>query len=63
MRNIFSNDRVSSNDAIEGGQSLTIGTEYKITKNNLIKIAAKNENLSAIKNTKMIKNYRKKNDK
>ena len=32
MNNIFSVDRVSNNDAVEGGQSLTIGSEYKLTK-------------------------------
>jgi len=32
--NIFTHDRVSSNNALEGGQSLTLGSEYKIFKKN-----------------------------
>ena len=32
--NIFSLDRVGVNDAVEGGESLTIGNEYKITNKN-----------------------------
>ncbi len=30
--NIFSTNRISSNDAMEGGRSLTLGSEYKLTK-------------------------------
>ena len=32
INNIFSNDRISSNNTIEGGQSLTVGSEYSLTK-------------------------------
>jgi len=32
MNNIFSKNRISKNEAMEGGQSLTLGSEYKITK-------------------------------
>ena len=33
MSNIFSNNRIGSNDTIEGGQSITLGANYK--KNNV----------------------------
>ena len=31
ISNIFANDRIGENSAVEGGQSLTLGTEYKLT--------------------------------
>ena len=31
INNVFSNNRIGENDAIEGGQSLTLGSEYKIS--------------------------------
>ena len=34
VNNIFSLDRIGTNDAIEGGQSLTIGNEYRRTNKN-----------------------------
>jgi len=34
VNNIFSLDRIATNDAIEGGQSLTIGNEYRRTNKN-----------------------------
>ena len=34
INNIFSNDRIANNNTIEGGQSLTVGSEYKLTKKN-----------------------------
>ena len=32
VNNIFSNDRIANNNTIEGGQSLTVGSEYSLTK-------------------------------
>ncbi len=32
INNIFSSNRIASNNTVEGGQSLTIGSEYKLTK-------------------------------
>ena len=32
INNIFSNNRISNNNTIEGGQSLTVGSEYSLTK-------------------------------
>jgi len=31
INNIFSNNRIGENSAVEGGQSLTLGTEYKLS--------------------------------
>ena len=33
LNNIFSLDRISSNETVEGGESLTFGVDYKFTKN------------------------------